>query len=132
MKIQLYVKVQLYTWYVLSAYLGDGDWCGGHFGSAIDCWTFFYEGIIQGISHEKVWVAIYVELQDNINLIRGVSIDSPWVPGYSAFFESIEIVQLRILFFFLTSDHVIISHIWVICYCWGNSSIPEGRFSKWF
>ena len=20
----------------------------------------------------------------------------------------------------------------VICYCWGNSSIPEGRFSKWF
>ena len=22
--------------------------------------------------------------------------------------------------------------IWVICYCWGNSSIVEGRFSKWF
>ena len=20
----------------------------------------------------------------------------------------------------------------VICYCWGNSSIVEGRFSKWF
>ena len=23
-------------------------------------------------------------------------------------------------------------HIWLNCYCWGNSSIPEGRFSKWF
>ena len=23
-------------------------------------------------------------------------------------------------------------NIWVICYCWGNSSILEGRFSKWF
>ena len=22
--------------------------------------------------------------------------------------------------------------IWVNCYCWGNSSILEGRFSKWF
>ena len=22
--------------------------------------------------------------------------------------------------------------IWVICYCWGNSSMVEGRFSKWF
>ena len=22
--------------------------------------------------------------------------------------------------------------IWLNCYCWGNSSIPEGRFSKWF
>ena len=25
-----------------------------------------------------------------------------------------------------------IIHIWVNCYCWGNSSILEGRFSKWF
>ena len=24
------------------------------------------------------------------------------------------------------------SAIWLNCYCWGNSSIPEGRFSKWF
>ena len=23
-------------------------------------------------------------------------------------------------------------HIWVNCYCWGNSSMVEGRFSKWF
>ena len=23
-------------------------------------------------------------------------------------------------------------HIWVICYCWENSSMVEGRFSKWF
>ena len=23
-------------------------------------------------------------------------------------------------------------HIRVICYCWGNSSMVEGRFSKWF
>ena len=23
-------------------------------------------------------------------------------------------------------------YIWLNCYCWGNSSIPEGRFSKWF
>ena len=22
--------------------------------------------------------------------------------------------------------------IWVNCYCWGNSSMVEGRFSKWF
>ena len=25
-----------------------------------------------------------------------------------------------------------VNYIWLICYCWGNSSIPEGRFSKWF
>ena len=24
------------------------------------------------------------------------------------------------------------SNIWVNCYCWGNSSMVEGRFSKWF
>ena len=24
------------------------------------------------------------------------------------------------------------AYIWVICYGWGNSSILEGRFSKWF
>ena len=23
-------------------------------------------------------------------------------------------------------------HIWVNCYCWGNSSMAEGQFSKWF
>ena len=23
-------------------------------------------------------------------------------------------------------------HIWLNCYCWGNSSILKGRFSKWF
>ena len=22
--------------------------------------------------------------------------------------------------------------LWVICYCWGNLSVVEGRFSKWF
>ena len=25
-----------------------------------------------------------------------------------------------------------LSSIWVNCYCWGNSSMVEGRFSKWF
>ena len=37
----------------------------------------------------------------------------------------------------LRSDEVIDKHtlyhnIWVNCYCWGNSSMVEGRFSKWF
>ena len=25
-----------------------------------------------------------------------------------------------------------VTSIWVNCYCWGNSSMVEGRFSKWF
>ena len=27
---------------------------------------------------------------------------------------------------------IYIIYVWVICYCWGNSSMVEGRFSKWF
>ena len=32
----------------------------------------------------------------------------------------------------MTIEHVFLwKSLWVNCYCWGNSSILEGRFSKW-
>ena len=33
---------------------------------------------------------------------------------------------------FLDNSPYLKVHIWVNCYCWGNSSMVEGRFSKWF
>ena len=36
------------------------------------------------------------------------------------------------LFFQLVFFWSIINNIWLTLRCWGNSSIPEGRFSKWF
>ena len=34
----------------------------------------------------------------------------------------------RVFFLFL----LLLRNVWVNCYCWGNSSMVEGRVSKWF
>ena len=44
-------------------------------------------------------------------------------------FEKSSMVELCVKY---SSSIKMPSSIWVNCYCWGNSSMVEGRFSKWF
>ena len=100
------------------------------------CWFEQTEDFNQGIFHSRYH---QIEKASFSNILLKTKLNNMH-NAFKLIFTALIWTNNRVPGMFHLYHRIIMRHkyvtkqkwIWVNCYCWGNSSMVEGRFSKWF